>query len=218
MTNSLITYHVATTHPTQPPSRVFEYWFAQNGVFAHAQRPGLHVLLPISVHTQPIKGLVALTPFVKLRPRVPEMLMQRMLTLANHELPNEVLFHLVLRNDQWQLITPEQIQSPQSCTPALTELGSSTQSALIEIHSHGTMPAYFSQTDDQDECNGFRIYGVLGKLHSYNPELLLRVGLFGHAYTIPASLIFTSFDGVQDLNQTQGCVYYAMQGNSTTQL
>ncbi len=48
-----------------------------------------------------------------------------------------------------------------------------------EFHSHGTFPAFFSKTDDEDE-QGFRIYGVAGRLDAAEPELSLRVGVYGH--------------------------------------
>lgn len=51
--------------------------------------------------------------------------------------------------------------------------------AVAEFHSHGTFPAFFSKTDDEDE-QGFRIYGVVGRLDAAEPELSLRVGVYGH--------------------------------------
>ena len=50
---------------------------------------------------------------------------------------------------------------------------------VAEFHSHGSSPAFFSDTDDGDE-QGFRIYGVVGRLDSDRPELSLRVGVYGH--------------------------------------
>ena len=42
--------------------------------------------------------------------------------------------------------------------------------AVAEFHSHGSSRAFFSETDDSDE-QGFRIYGVAGRLDSDRPEL-----------------------------------------------
>ena len=50
---------------------------------------------------------------------------------------------------------------------------------VAEFHSHGTSRAFFSKTDDGDE-QGFRIYGVAGRLDDPEPELRLRVGVYGH--------------------------------------
>ena len=50
---------------------------------------------------------------------------------------------------------------------------------VAEFHSHGSSRAFFSKTDDGDE-QGFRVYGVVGRLDADLPELSLRVGVYGH--------------------------------------
>ena len=50
---------------------------------------------------------------------------------------------------------------------------------VVEFHSHGRSRAFFSATDDRDE-QGFRIYGVVGRLNTPRPELSLRLGVYGH--------------------------------------
>ncbi len=50
---------------------------------------------------------------------------------------------------------------------------------VAEFHSHGRHRAFFSATDDRDE-QGFRIYGVVGRLDTAQPELTLRLGIYGH--------------------------------------
>jgi PRTRC genetic system protein A len=210
----LIEYFAAIALPlVAPKASGIEYWIAANGVFARAQRPGLTVLIPVSIHEQPIKGLAVLQPFIQLNPLVPEELLWQMWALARRACPAEVLFHLVLENGQWQLITPEQLQSQTHCQPLHMDAGSSTHQALIEMHSHGDLPAYFSAIDDADECSGFRIYGVLGKVRAQPFELLLRVGVFGHAWTISVSQVFEVDDNhrLNDLCQPNGSKHYAMQ-------
>ena len=50
---------------------------------------------------------------------------------------------------------------------------------VAEFHSHGRHRSFFSATDDGDE-QGFRIYGVVGCLDTLQPELSLRIGVYGH--------------------------------------
>ena len=50
---------------------------------------------------------------------------------------------------------------------------------VAEFHSHGKHRAFFSATDDRDE-QGFRLYGVVGRLDTAQPELALRLGIYGH--------------------------------------
>ena len=60
---------------------------------------------------------------------------------------------------------------------------------IAEFHSHGRHSAFFSATDDADE-QGFRIYGVVGRLHDPLPELTLRVGIYGHFAPLEWAQVF----------------------------
>ena len=60
---------------------------------------------------------------------------------------------------------------------------------VAEFHSHGHSRAFFSATDDGDE-QGFRIYGVAGRLDNDRPELSLRIGVYGHFAPVQWSQVF----------------------------
>ena len=60
---------------------------------------------------------------------------------------------------------------------------------VAEFHSHGSHRAFFSATDDRDE-QGFRIYGVVGRLNTPAPELTLRLGIYGHFAPLRWSQVF----------------------------
>ena len=60
---------------------------------------------------------------------------------------------------------------------------------VAEFHSHGGSRAFFSATDDRDE-QGFRIYGVAGRLDNDRPELSLRVGVYGHFAPVEWAQVF----------------------------
>lgn len=47
---------------------------------------------------------------------------------------------------------------------------------VVDIHSHGSMSAFFSSTDDKDDKD-LRVYGVVGKVNTPTPEYKFR---FGH--------------------------------------
>ena len=66
--------------------------------------------------------------------------------------------------------------------------------ALLEVHSHHAMRAYFSATDDRDET-ARRVYGVIGRLDSQEPEIALRVatGCKPHAVEpVPFAQVFAA--------------------------
>lgn len=60
---------------------------------------------------------------------------------------------------------------------------------ILEIHSHNTMPAFFSKTDDNDELlKGF--YGVIGNIDQEYPDIKLRVGMEGFFTEISVEDLF----------------------------
>ena len=76
------------------------------------------------------------------------------------------------------------------------QLGTATSLAYVppagvvaEFHSHGGSRAFFSKTDDRDE-QGFRIYGVAGRLDTPLPEMSLRVGVYGHFASVDWPQVF----------------------------
>ncbi|PSB49217.1 hypothetical protein C7B80_03200 [Cyanosarcina cf. burmensis CCALA 770] len=198
-----------------------EYWVGQNGIFARAARPGIEVLMPLGYH-QPLKGLVSLDPYLKVEPLVPvEKLLHVWVAACQATEPAtdrllEALFHLVWVRGYWQLVTPAQKQDATSCQPIDTSADSSTCNAAIEIHSHGAMAAFFSPTDDRDESSGFRLYGAIGKVRSPTPQMLLRVGLFGHCWNVPLARVFNLKGGCffEDLGLQDSRYYYNQWENS----
>ncbi len=60
---------------------------------------------------------------------------------------------------------------------------------VMEIHSHNTMPAFFSETDDQDEQYP-GIFGVIGNLDTLTPSICFRAGVQGIYKEIPVNELF----------------------------
>jgi PRTRC genetic system protein A len=68
--------------------------------------------------------------------------------------------------------------------------------ALIDIHSHHSMAAYFSSTDDQDDT-GLSVSAVVGTIFT-NPKIVCRVNVHGHRQIVPALTIFDTLPGIED--------------------
>src|SRR4051812_9345733 len=87
------------------PTGLYDYVFAQNGVFVHARRAELTALLPLT--TSAIRGLAPATPAVHLGvPRVPAALLEELVCRARAArsvggVPLEILFHLAWA-DGWR--------------------------------------------------------------------------------------------------------------------
>ena len=186
------------------PDCLYAYIMAGNGIFLYAKRNDLEVLIPISGAT--IAGLPPLEPFVNI-PRVPAILMHHVLKASKENLPNEILFWFNLDQDQaaWSVDAPLQTCTPASAVPEDRNdpLGIK---ALIDLHSHARLDPFFSRIDNRDE-QGFRIFAVIGKVNE-QPEIRVRVGVYGNYWNIPASMIFELPGEIRDACFGNGEVIY----------
>ncbi len=203
---SFVEYHFVTQPPLPPyRSALYDYLVGANGVFLRSRREGLEVVLPVA--PAEIRGLVPVEPTVVFTyPRVPAALVQYILdqALAAHDSQGrsvEMLFHLTFRRDHWILSIPEQIQTAASVTLLDDGPSSSHATALIEVHSHHDMHAFFSHTDDRDERIGFRINAVLGRIFT-RPEVLVRVNCEGIHQILPATHVFDLPETIIDASLT----------------
>jgi topoisomerase IA-like protein len=78
--------------------------------------------------------------------------------------------------------------------------------ALIDLHSHALMEAFFSRADNKDE-QGFRIFAVIGKVKG-KTEIRVRVGVYGNYWNIPASMIFELPEEIRDAYYGKGDLEY----------
>jgi len=186
------------------PDCLYAYIMAGNGVFLYAKRDDLEVLIPVSRAT--IAGLPSLEPFVNM-PCVPAILMHHILQASKENLPNEILFWFNFDHDRqvWNVDAPLQICHPASVIPVNKNdpLGIK---ALIDLHSHALMDPFFSCTDNKDE-QGFRIFAVIGKVNG-KPEIIVRVGVYGNYWIIPASMIFELPEEIWDTYYGKGELDY----------
>lgn len=201
----LIGFHVMRS-PLSPQriGALFDYVLASDGVYIHAVRPELEVCFKIESFS--FRGVEQVTPLFDFRlPRIPESFVASMIRDANvwAEQGLETLFHLCWSDlapmdDGWVGYEPEQHRSAGSCKPVAD--GGSHERAIVEIHSHHSMWAKFSETDDKDET-GFRLYAVIGGLPDA-PEIRVRVGVYGYFWEIPAKFVMDLPEGVLGLHNT----------------
>ncbi len=186
------------------PDCLYAYIMAGNGVFLYAKRDDLEVLIPVSRAT--IAGLPPLEPYVNM-PRVPVVLMHHILRASKENLPNEILFWFNFDHEQqvWNLDAPLQICGPASVFP-LDKSDPLGIKALIDLHSHALMDPFFSRTDNKDELS-FRIFAVIGKVNE-KPLILVRVGVYGNYWNIPADMIFELPEEIRDAYYGKGEVDY----------
>ncbi len=182
------------------PDCLYAYILAGNGVFLYARRDDLEVLIPVSRAT--IAGLPPLEPYLNL-PRVPAILLHHVLQASKENLPNEILFWFNFDRHQrvWSLDAPLQFCRPAGVFP-LDKVDPLGTKALIDLHSHAQLDPFFSRTDNKDE-QGFRVFAVIGKVND-KPLILVRVGVYGNYWNIPADMVFELPEEIRDAYYGKG--------------
>ncbi len=166
---------------------LYKYLYGANGIFLAAENEIFKTTIPISTIKNPnqyIRGLELIQPVIKLPKRVPSSLLASMVFHSRLACPNEILFYLSYALNEWVLITPDQKTGQSYAQPISNSLY-----FPIEVHSHNTMPAIFSSTDNADE-NGLRIYGVLGRVDRPVVDIKLRISIYGHWSVLPYQFVF----------------------------
>jgi PRTRC genetic system protein A len=200
MFNNLVTYHVHKhDHLPANDALAYQYILAGNGVFVRAETRFFTALLPVTACT--VRGLKPLHHSFQLHvPRMPARLLDTILRDARRARQpsggiNEVFYQFHHHGQTVQVKKPPQ----QATAVSVLAPGCDDANILCDLHSHGNMPAFFSQTDDADE-QAAKLYAVIGKLDTA-PEIRLRVGVYGYWLSLPVTAVFTGNGPFKDLFQ-----------------
>ena len=151
----------------------YDYITAANGVLVQAANDSLQARITVAEALQPIKGLQPAEDFVHLvNGPIPDQIMAEALGWVG-EYDHERFLYIKWQDGEYRLVKPRQEGSSASVTY------DRHTGAVLEVHSHGRMRAFFSATDNRDE-QGFSLYGVLGTSPTGEKELALRIGIYGH--------------------------------------
>lgn len=161
--------------------------WAGNGIFRSVKRIEFTaIVLHHQVNTPCLPELTQ--DFKLLVPQVPQDQVKKIIDRVNEHATLEQLFYLYWRATSWEVIQPEQECTPSSCV----SLEQYPEPAVIEIHSHGAMGAFFSSTDDREE-NGCRISTVIGRRNN-QLEINSRVCVHGLFLNVPTDAIFENIN------------------------
>ena len=164
----------------------YDYVLGSGGVYVQSQSGQL--VARVLVAPCEVRGLAPVAEKVDLcHGPIPARLFELGLRWFQDDPDTERLF--AVRWDGWayRLVVPPQVGTATSLAyqpPA---------GVVAEFHSHGGSRAFFSATDDRDE-QGFRVYGVAGRLDTPQPELRLRVGVYGHFAPVDWPQVFDGPD------------------------
>ena len=200
MFQNLITYAIHQQTPLQAcDAQAYQYIMAGNGVFLRAENRFVSAIVPVA-HCQ-IHGLPPLVRQIALKvPRLPEQLLTAMVNDAGRMRAStgqlqETLYHVHHTGRAACVVKPRQKASSShvaSCSGGEPDI-------VLDLHSHGSMPAFWSATDNIDEV-GFRFFAVIGRLDEA-PEIRLRLGVYGYFLSLPITALFAGSAGLHDGHQ-----------------
>ncbi len=164
----------------------FDYVLGAGGLYVQSE--SAHLTARILVAPCEVRGLAPVTGKVELaHGPIPARLFEIGLLWFEDAPHTERFFAVRWDGRSYRMVVPE-----QEGTATRLEYRPPAE-VVAEFHSHGSSRAFFSKTDDGDE-QGFRIYGVAGRLDTDRPELSLRVGVYGHFAPVEWSQVFDGPD------------------------
>lgn len=113
-------------------------------------------------------------------PKIPAYLLQQAISFfrcfIKKDCVTEAMVHLLWDRQEkcYLLHVPYQTVSKSSVKSSTTGMDDKRYLHVADIHSHNTMSARFSSTDNEDE-KATRIYMVIGRLDRYFPEISIRI-------------------------------------------
>ena len=160
----------------------YDYVLGSGGVYVQSR--SAHLTARVLVAPGTVRGLAPVAEKVALtHGPIPASLFELGLRWFQDAPDTERFFAVRWDGDSYRLVVPAQ----EGTATALAYVPPA--GVVAEFHSHGSSRAFFSATDDQDE-QGFRVYGVVGRLDSPLLELSLRVGVYGHFALVDWSQVF----------------------------
>ncbi len=160
----------------------YDYVLGAGGLYVQSE--SAHLTARVLVAPAEVRGLVPVSEKVALaHGPIPAHVFDLGLSWLLAAPDTERFFAVRWGGGAYRLVVP-----PQEGTSASLTYQPPT-GVVAEFHSHGRHSAFFSATDDGDE-QGFRVYGVVGRLDSPTPELTLRVGIYGHFALLRWSQVF----------------------------
>lgn len=160
----------------------YDYVLGSNGLYVQSQSNEL--VARIHIAECRVRGLAPVdTKISLLHGLIPAYLLERGLRWFREAPHTERFFSIAWNGEEYVLRIPDQHGTAASLTYV------PPSEAVAEFHSHGSSRAFFSLTDDDDE-QGFRIYGVVGRVGDSRSEVNLRLGIYGHFAPLNWSSVF----------------------------
>lgn len=150
--------------------------------------------------TQDVEELDPIVPCFRMKlPKIPKDMLQQVIAFFRSYIQKgsvvEAMVNLIWdrQDEKYVIHVPGQVVSKASVKTAPSDLDDERYLHVADIHSHNTMSAKFSITDNEDE-KATRLYIVIGKLDRYFPEINVRISNGGKFHQINPSDILEGME------------------------
>ncbi|TCK32528.1 PRTRC genetic system protein A [Paraburkholderia sp. BL8N3] len=166
----------------------------ENGVFIEIDLPWLSVVRRIATYTVPTAipyGKVAESTVLRCGPVPPELIGQFAdMARAAHPMETGAWIVWSTATKQFRLAPVVVLsQSTGSLSYGRPQLGPD-EVRIVDCHSHGSHPAFFSTTDNEDDRHDVKFALVVGNCGSNVPSMALRLcakGIFEDVERVPSA-------------------------------
>ncbi|MDO8751045.1 MAG: Mov34/MPN/PAD-1 family protein [Dehalococcoidia bacterium] len=190
---NLVGYYIEGKAGTGEEGLAYNYVMAENGLWLEARNDLLEARVLLA--DAEIRGLAPLEPRLVLKHgRIPSTIWKWLAHICALAYPNEFFGALTWVPDGsygWSLPVQTSSRASVRFTPV--------ERAVLEVHSHPDMSAFFSSIDDADE-QAFKLYAVLGwGGQTGRKEVHIRLGIYGYFVDVPWGQVFEgSLEGWED--------------------
>lgn len=139
-------------------------------------------------------GTIISVDFKLKLPKIPEYILDTVIAFFREDLDNEACVKVCYNEKSGEYFLVKSVGNTSKVSinyeiPAEGLIGNRNIIQVMDIHSHNTMRAIFSMTDDIDECYP-GIFGVIGRLDQSIPEMRFRAGFEGNFKLLRATDLF----------------------------
>jgi PRTRC genetic system protein A len=163
---------------------------ARDGLWVEARRHGIYTRQKIARQTAVALPYGAVAEVLETEFSFLGVVLRDFVQMARDALPNEIAMALVWNATTRDLQRRPLVALSQSMGHIKYERPevSEDEHVVLDMHSHGDAPAFFSRTDNADDRGDVKIAVVIGNVNAINPTVVARLCVLGHFRPLPISL------------------------------
>lgn len=119
--------------------------------------------------------------------RLPRTMVTQFIEIARTRCPNECAAWVIWNESsgEWRLQMLEERSVGRCHVDTILPVLADGEHMVIDLHSHGLLPAFFSSTDNGDDKGDLKVAGVIGNLDQEEVTTAFRLCVNGMFMTLP---------------------------------